>query len=150
MKHTGRGILYSYMWIVALLLPPLLCLYGITRSSSDTTTLLSSSSFARFATWIPIAIASAIGSSLLYVSLFGHTSQMVDQRKRNERSKALFNKFSWVLKFSVVGIFAAGALLTGYALMLILLIPVVGILGFVVHLDRSRRSMWRRSKSSSR
>ena len=148
MKHTGRGILYSYMWIVALLLPPLLCLYGITRSSD--TTLLNSSSFARFATWIPIAIASAIGSSLLYVSLFGHTSQMVDQRKRNERSKALFNKFSWVLKFSVVGIFAAGALLTGHALMLILLIPVVGILGFVVHLDRSRRSMWRRSKSSSR
>ena len=147
MKHTGRGILYSYMWIVALLLPPLLCLYGITRSSD--TTLLNSSSFARFATWIPIAIASAIGSSLLYVSLFGHTSQMVDQRKRNERSKALFNKFSWVLKFSVVGIFAAGALLTGYALMLILLIPVVGILGFVVHLDRSRRSMWRRSTTSS-
>ena len=149
MKHTGRGILYSYMWIVALLLPPLLCLYGITRSS-DTTTLLSSSSFARFATWIPIAIALAIGSSLVYVSLFGSTSQMVDQRKRNERSKALFNKFSWVLRISVVAVFAAGALLTGHALMLILLIPVVGILGFVVHLDRSRRSMWRRSKSSSR
>ena len=148
MKHTGRGILYSYMWIVALLLPPLLCLYGITRSSD--TTLLNSSSFARFATWIPIAIALAIGSSLLYVSLFGSTSQMVDQRMRNERSKALFNKFSWVLRISVVAVFAAGALLTGHALMLILLIPVVGILGFVVHLDRSRRSMWRRSKSSSK
>ena len=116
-----------------------MCLYAITRSKSSLDV-----SFSGFAIWIPVSIVLAIGSSLVYVSMFGNTSQMIDQRKRNERSKVLLNKFSWVLRISVALVFGAGLLLTGHALIFILLIPVIGILGLVINLDRSRRSMWRR------
>ena len=115
-----------------------MCLYAVVRSEPSTST----SSF-EYATWIPVLMALGIGCSLAYVSLFGNTPQMIDQRKRNERSKELLNKFGWVLKFSVLAVVASGLVLTGHALIFILIIPVLAILIFVIHLERSRRAIWR-------